>query len=772
MERLKRLATRWGPEAGVWAVFVIVSLAGALAWGGYLHESAYLAFGCARDLAAGREECAESALLLRSPLHILILWLAARAGLPLPQVGLIASALGWGAAGIALYDGGRVLRRPVLGAAAAALAIVSPTAVSTLGVEVPWVVAWACIAAEASLRRRWALQPVALALLLGTRLDPGTLALALLLWTVQWVERRRFPLLLTGVLALVLSAWAWAAWTRTPGSLPDLGRLEAYLAQCLPSAGRFLQESEPNWLFLPLIGFGLWNLASAPRWRRVVWVGLLWGAAALLSGGATGRALAHILGAVLAASGADWFLRWAERTPPEAARFHLDGFRAQPSTPVRVLLIAALGIAVGLPGAAVQAASLLRRYALRPVVYQALEGQAADWLRTNSDRRATVVGSPRLGYLADRPAPALWLASRADPEPLADFLSAMGQDPPTYIVSSRTLGWDRVARTGWFQARYAPVLHFASPYDAASPLTIWGYQASPFDQGERRPLDVRLPGQAELIGVQYWPERVEPRGSLSDAIYVTLYWRAAHPIARAFQTVVQLVAPDSGQVWEQGRALTPQSVSVDDWQPGQLIAERLVVPVPGDLPPGAHQLALHLTSFQSRALPLHLSEDPSPVDRVTLGYVVVPLKEDARAALSNARPVLATVGRDIRLLGFQAPEIVSPGETFEVQLYWSADQRPKEDYVAFVHLVDADRQLVASHDGTPMNRRYPTAAWRPGDVVPDVHPIPLGADLPAGTYRLWVGMYRWPSLERLPVWDEQGVEQPDQSLSLDTIRVR
>ena len=203
-----------------------------------------------------------------------------------------------------------------------------------------------------------------------------------------------------------------------------------------------------------------------------------------------------------------------------------------------------------------------------------------------------------------------------------------------------------------------------------------------------------------------------------------------------------------------------------------MIAERFVVPLPDDLPAGAHQLAMHLTSFQSHALSLERKTDASAIDRVALGYVVVPLQEDVRAALSQAQPVNAAVGRDIRLLGFQSPEALSPGETLEVKLFWGAEQQPEEDYVVFVHLVDEQGQLVASHDGAPMSRRYPTGAWRPGDVVPDVHPIPLGADLAPGVYHLRVGMYRWPGLERLPMWDEQGIEQPDRSLSLGTVQVR
>jgi hypothetical protein len=90
----------------------------------------------------------------------------------------------------------------------------------------------------------------------------------------------------------------------------------------------------------------------------------------------------------------------------------------------------------------------------------------------------------------------------------------------------------------------------------------------------------------------------------------------------------------------------------------------------------------------------------------------------------------------------------------------------------FVHLLDADGRLVAQHDGPPMEGRYPATAWLPGDVVPDVHRITLGPDTPAGTYQLQVGMYGWPSLERLLIWDEHGVEQINGVIILQSVQVQ
>jgi hypothetical protein len=136
------------------------------------------------------------------------------------------------------------------------------------------------------------------------------------------------------------------------------------------------------------------------------------------------------------------------------------------------------------------------------------------------------------------------------------------------------------------------------------------------------------------------------------------------------------------------------------------------------------------------------------------------------------RPVKADFGHQITLLGFETVDSTSPGTEFDVKLYWEAQQPPEDDYFVFVHLLDANGQPIAQHDGPPMGGRYPPSAWLPGDIVPDVHRIALSPDMPLGMYRLQVGMYRWPSLERLPVWNEQGTEQTDRVMALQSIQVQ
>jgi hypothetical protein len=101
------------------------------------------------------------------------------------------------------------------------------------------------------------------------------------------------------------------------------------------------------------------------------------------------------------------------------------------------------------------------------------------------------------------------------------------------------------------------------------------------------------------------------------------------------------------------------------------------------------------------------------------------------------------------LLGYEA---LPAEQTLTVTLYWEALAQMGYDYTVFVHLLDADGNQVAQHDGQPWwEVSIPTTTWQPGEKLRDRHTLALPPDLPPGTYHLWVGAYYWQTLERLPV---------------------
>jgi hypothetical protein len=76
-----------------------------------------------------------------------------------------------------------------------------------------------------------------------------------------------------------------------------------------------------------------------------------------------------------------------------------------------------------------------------------------------------------------------------------------------------------------------------------------------------------------------------------------------------------------------------------------------------------------------------------------------------------------------------------------ITLYWWAAGIPTQSYTVFTQVLDADGNLVASHDSFPANGAAPTETWVTGRVYADTHLIQLPVDLPPGSYRLVAGMY-------------------------------
>jgi hypothetical protein len=91
------------------------------------------------------------------------------------------------------------------------------------------------------------------------------------------------------------------------------------------------------------------------------------------------------------------------------------------------------------------------------------------------------------------------------------------------------------------------------------------------------------------------------------------------------------------------------------------------------------------------------------------------------------------------------------GEVVHLDVTWQALQSFTEDWKVFVHLVDANGQLLAQFDGQPHEGTYPTSHWIPGELVKDAYPLLMPATPPPGPYRVFVGFYNEVTGARLPV---------------------
>jgi hypothetical protein len=88
-----------------------------------------------------------------------------------------------------------------------------------------------------------------------------------------------------------------------------------------------------------------------------------------------------------------------------------------------------------------------------------------------------------------------------------------------------------------------------------------------------------------------------------------------------------------------------------------------------------------------------------------------------------------------------------------VDLSWRASEPLTQSLTVFTHLLNTDGSLIAQHDGPPAAGYAPTTTWTPDQVIEDRRALMLPADLPAGEYRLVVGLYDAATGQRLTLTD-------------------
>jgi hypothetical protein len=141
-------------------------------------------------------------------------------------------------------------------------------------------------------------------------------------------------------------------------------------------------------------------------------------------------------------------------------------------------------------------------------------------------------------------------------------------------------------------------------------------------------------------------------------------------------------------------------------------------------------------------------------------------------------PVGASLGGAVQLLGYSLDKVtVAPGDTLHLTLFWQALAPLEKDYTVFTHLLGehnpaTNGPLWAGHDGQPDGGHYPTTAWRPGQIIADVHPLTIPVDAPAGQYQLETGLYLLETMVRLPAADPGGNSLPGDAVLLGTVEVR
>jgi hypothetical protein len=273
-------------------------------------------------------------------------------------------------------------------------------------------------------------------------------------------------------------------------------------------------------------------------------------------------------------------------------------------------------------------------------------------------------------------------------------------------------------------------------------------------------------GQAlRLRGYSLRAFATDPGGKLG----VTLYWQVLAPIADRYHGFVHLLEPDGDMIAQQDQLAWGEHYPSTAWQVGETIVDRYALAVPDDAVSGSYMLSVGLYDGKTheRLAARGTQGQRLDGDQVVLGVRPV-IRGPAQYQVPPVdHPVGARLGSLARLVGYDL--IQTPG-ALEVTLVWEALAASEwPGYAVFVHLRN-DQGLVGQHDGMPGEGLQPTVGWRTGEIVRDLHILPLRG-IPDGNYAVFVGMYEPTTGERVPAFDASGSSLPASEVPLGSVAV-
>ncbi|MCS7222392.1 MAG: glycosyltransferase family 39 protein [Anaerolineae bacterium] len=275
----------------------------------------------------------------------------------------------------------------------------------------------------------------------------------------------------------------------------------------------------------------------------------------------------------------------------------------------------------------------------------------------------------------------------------------------------------------------------------------------------RQRLDLAA-GDITLLGLSYEADEL-PDGAPWPLV---LWWQAGEKqrltaVAPSHAFNVRLILQDAqGQTWERpsthpiGGAYSPER-----WPPRAIVRDIWNALLPPGLSDGLYQAFLVIQDEAGREV-ARASAGTIRVRGRPHTFIVPSMQLRLDVNLSNQ---VILLGCDLTDEAGRPARRWKAGETYLVTLYWQPLRTWDVSHIGFVHMLDADRTVVAQRDQVPGEGQFPTTGWLPGEVLADRYRLTIPPDLPAGVYLLEAGLYRPDSLERLLVLDATGSPTAD-----------
>lgn len=277
-------------------------------------------------------------------------------------------------------------------------------------------------------------------------------------------------------------------------------------------------------------------------------------------------------------------------------------------------------------------------------------------------------------------------------------------------------------------------------------------------RADEMPLHATFGDFAELVGYRVEPDRV----LVWDPVRVTLVWRGLKPTPANYTVGVSLLNGANEAHGTLARLPGNGNFATSLWQPGDVFRdtyELYLEPSARKLLPslGRIKVSMYCSSSDKAYLPATDGQGAPIGDAVYFGRLKLAAPTTGRPPADDSQ-LLARFDDGLALASFAVANDSAgllPRQSMTITTTWQALAPPARDYTLFAHLLDARGEQVSGNDLPLTNGYYPASLWEAGEIVDHVHTLPIPFRLPAGAYRLVVGLYDPQTGQRLAVLDSQ-----------------
>jgi 4-amino-4-deoxy-L-arabinose transferase-like glycosyltransferase len=378
-----------------------------------------------------------------------------------------------------------------------------------------------------------------------------------------------------------------------------------------------------------------------------------------------------------------------------------------------------------------------RVYANEPQLYVQSDGDLADiaqWLNTHNTNGEPVYLAalhyrhPTVAALSPKFDEVKWIAGDR---------GVVLPSGPGYLLFAR-LGLPDEA---WLQKVLPNAALLEEPHapDGATNYRIYHLDAQPIVTPQVKS-KVNFGNIVELIGYDV----ITPTAGVSSSgsnTSVTLYWRVLNAPDRGDYATFAQLRDARGFEWGKGGSFDYPS---EQWTPGEIIVNRIDVPIGAGAPPGDYELRTGWFSPETEQRINIVAPDggfggtaarlsPIPLDQLTTDETQTNMGTRLDWGISPG----------LKLLGYTQPTSeAQTGAPIDVTLYWQSDA-PLNDLPVTLQLAScgcANQPVTKTVLTTtvPVQGTHPFNLWRPDEIVADRYRLRVPFNLASGDYTLEV----------------------------------